>query len=693
MQRKRRDLQGLRAVAVVLVIANHLIGWPVGGFLGVDVFFVLSGFLITGVLLREQTTTGRISLAGFYRRRVRRIVPAAVVVLIATTLGSALLFTSQRALSVLHDAGFALVFTANWRFLALGTNYFTRSDPPSPLQHFWSLSVEEQFYLLWPILLIALVALAASRPRGVALTWLTVGGLVAASLVWAIVESSADPTAAYFDTLTRIWELGAGGLLALAAPRIRSIAAPVRTAMSYLGLLVVVVAAIATAPVGSIPAPFGLLPVAGTLLVIMAGIGAEPSRQFVLANPVSQYLGDISYSLYLWHFPVIVLLAAVVPATSASYIVFVLAASLLLASASYFIVENPLNSSPLFNRFADRTDRRTQLRAWRARFRPVVLRGGVAFLVLGLLFSAALGGYHALHRTAAPVVIRPAASVPPTKAGSLERALADQLTGALEAKKWPTLTPSSSAAAAAIPTEEKDGCQLTSISDPGSCAFGDPSKPAIVVVGDSLGVALLPTVRAAYGDRYFIRGITMSDCVLIDLKVNFDNAKLGDQCLATRAAAVQGIRQLHPVAVFVTENYQWLGRLTSGASGAAAQSEWRRAASSTAAQLGPLTTSLIFVTPPPGGVAIADCDTALSTPSACIYPIPAEWAEGAAAERAVAKGNVSVLNTVGWYCAPGGECPIFATGITIKRDGVHPTRQWSLHVAPLFAAATRQYLG
>lgn len=163
----RRDIQGLRAVAVLAVFLDHLAGWPRGGFVGVDIFFVISGFLITGLLLREYERTGSISFRSFYARRVKRILPASVLVLAVTTVLASLLFPLTRTLSTIGDALWALGFAGNWRFAVSGTDYFQEGTLPSPLQHYWSLGVEEQYYLLWPLLMVVVLASAAAlRTRG-----------------------------------------------------------------------------------------------------------------------------------------------------------------------------------------------------------------------------------------------------------------------------------------------------------------------------------------------------------------------------------------------------------------------------------------------------------------------------------------------------------------------------------------------
>ena len=160
---QRSDIQGLRMIAVLLVVLSHLFHWPQGGFIGVDVFFVISGFLITGSLLHTFEKTGRISFSNFYRRRVRRIVPAATLVLIATCVVASFVFTASRFRSTVLDAVAAFFFVSNWRYGVEGTDYFNASGPISALQHYWSLSVEEQFYFVWPAVIFAIGIAAAKR--------------------------------------------------------------------------------------------------------------------------------------------------------------------------------------------------------------------------------------------------------------------------------------------------------------------------------------------------------------------------------------------------------------------------------------------------------------------------------------------------------------------------------------------------
>ncbi|SDQ29039.1 acyltransferase family protein [Microbacterium sp. cf332] len=348
----RRDIQGLRALAVLAVIGAHAAGWPRGGFVGVDVFFVVSGFLITGALLREVEATGGIRLGAFAVRRARRILPLALVVLITTAGLAFAVFHRTRADQTLVDALWSAGLAANWRFAAVGTDYFHADDAVSPLQHFWSLAVEEQFYLVWPLVLLAVVSLlpaAARRGRRAAVAvGLLAAALVLASFAWALVQSADAAAPAYFSTFTRAWELGVGALLAAVAPILRRLPAAAGGILSWVGVAGLVAAfAVIDPEAPGFPAPWAALPVAATALVLAGGMSGDPRHRhlFPLTNPVSVAIGDVSYSLYLWHFPVVVFAAVLLPARDAT-VVLVLAVTAILAVASYHLVEQPFRFAP-----------------------------------------------------------------------------------------------------------------------------------------------------------------------------------------------------------------------------------------------------------------------------------------------------------------------------------------------------------
>ena len=340
----------MRAIAVLMVFGNHLFDWPPGGFVGVDVFFVLSGFFITGLLIRERTTKGKLSFQHFYVRRVKRILPSALLVLIATVIGSYLLFPAIRAKATLVDGLYAAVFAANFHFEAVGADYFQQTQPPSPLQHYWSLSIEEQFYFVWPALLVLIFALTRGLRRS-GKTWARQGGLfggmavvVAASFGWAMFLSATDPNSAYFSTFTRVWELGVGALVAIAGPWLANIPSAVRPGLAYLGVAGVAGSLFLIDSTVQFPAPWAGLPVLSTALVVASFHGAEVRGMFPLTNPIARYFGDTSYTLYLWHWPVITLLFAVIPKGSLFYAL-VLALALGLTAVTYHFYENPIRQS------------------------------------------------------------------------------------------------------------------------------------------------------------------------------------------------------------------------------------------------------------------------------------------------------------------------------------------------------------
>ena len=316
----RPDIQGLRAIAVSLVVVYHLYPSALpGGFAGVDVFFVISGFLITGHLWRTCRDTGRLSLADFWGRRARRLVPAAALVLAVTWgLSYWVLPSSQLAATAEQIRASALYFQ-NWQLASDAVNYLQQGSAPSSVQHFWSLSVEEQFYLAWPLLFLAALLIGrqwARRGRHVATsaqrTALThraaftlTAALVAASLAYSVYDTTANPAQAYFVTTTRMWELGAGGLLALLPAGVTERIGR-QGWLGWAGLAMIVGSQFILN--GSTPFPgwIALLPVGGTLALIAGGSSRARLSPWRLtsARPMT-FLGGISYSLYLWHWPLI----------------------------------------------------------------------------------------------------------------------------------------------------------------------------------------------------------------------------------------------------------------------------------------------------------------------------------------------------------------------------------------------------
>jgi peptidoglycan/LPS O-acetylase OafA/YrhL len=345
----RSEIQALRAVAVVAVVLYHL--WPnriPAGFVGVDVFFVISGFLITQHLFRELSETGTIRLARFYARRARRLLPASLVTLLATLVAGLAIVPHVAWDELARQVIASALYVQNWTLASDAVDYLAAESSPTAVQHFWSLAIEEQYYLIWPILLVVVAALLGStrrrRLRGLLLAALgTLGALsFGTSLVW----SALSPQSAYFATPTRIWEFAAGGLLAIAGAKALGPAAA--AVASWAGLALIVGSSFLIPQGTPFPGWVAVFPVAGTVLVILGGSGrppAGPGRLYDL-RPV-RFLGDISYGVYLWHWPLVVLLPQVIGPLTAPQKVLVLALSILLGYLSKILIEDPVRNSRL----------------------------------------------------------------------------------------------------------------------------------------------------------------------------------------------------------------------------------------------------------------------------------------------------------------------------------------------------------
>lgn len=338
----RSEIQALRAIAVAMVVVYHLGPDTLpGGYVGVDVFFVISGFLISRHLVTEADATGRVDLAAFWAGRVRRILPAALVTVVAVVVAASLILPRTAAAEVGRTSWWAALSAANWLFAARAVDYQAQTPDASPFEHFWSLGVEEQFYLVWPLLVLATAVLARRRARTTRFLVLVPFAVVLVlSLAFGVWFTATGSPAAYFVTPTRMWELAAGGVLAVLLGD-RQLRAPIAAVLQLAGLGVIAVAAVALDSRTAVPGVAALLPVLGA--VAFLGGGAVPGLSRVWALRPVRLLGDVSYSLYLWHWPVIVFVRDLTgePIEPAEALA-VAAGSLLVATASYLLVEQPM---------------------------------------------------------------------------------------------------------------------------------------------------------------------------------------------------------------------------------------------------------------------------------------------------------------------------------------------------------------
>ena len=356
--RFRPDVEALRALAITLVLLFHAgVTFVPGGFVGVDVFFVISGFLITGLLVRELEGSGRIRLRDFYARRVRRLIPAAVTVLafvaVVTVSFSPRGYRDEYGTDISSAAG----YWANWNFAARAVNYWGSQLAPSPVLHYWSLSVEEQFYVVWPVLL-AIVAVGVrwwSWRIGPAMA-IALGAVAVPSFVWNVMETASNQPFAFFDTGARIWELSLGGLVAIGAPLWSRLPRRVRMVGTVVGLSAVAAAALGVHEEMAWPGTLALLPTVGTALIIVSGsAGAHaPVMTGALWRPLV-WLGGMSYSLYLWHWPVLIAAREIWGPGTVTRGLAAVGVAFVLAWLTHRFIENPVRFSPRLTASAKRS--------------------------------------------------------------------------------------------------------------------------------------------------------------------------------------------------------------------------------------------------------------------------------------------------------------------------------------------------
>ncbi|ANS79769.1 O-antigen acetylase [Serinicoccus hydrothermalis] len=686
--RFRTDLEGLRALAVVLVLLDHVIGWPKGGFIGVDVFFVLSGFLITGLLLKEFERTGGISFRAFYARRVKRIFPMSMLVIAATAATSYLVFLGPRLNQIMMDAVYATFFSANWRFILVGQDYFAADRAVSPLQHYWSLAVEEQFYFVWPLLMLGALSLGGRRrsEMGRRRVFIVLSMVTAASLAWAMVETLQSPSTAYFSTFTRAWELGLGGLLAVAASRFRTRDPRVHLWASHLGLGIIIAAGLMLTPDWDFPGPWALLPVAGTLLIVASGIGApSDGLNSLLTNRPARYLGRISFSLYLWHWPVVVFLQPFIREGSLPYVLTALALSLVLASLSYHLVEDPIRRSAWLTPAARR---RIGNAARRRRFK-------IQTTVLAILFPLTGGAAYASVLHAWPDV------TPATSAATLDRpaeeheqaeeapqSIEQQISIALERTDWPQFAvPLENLEDSKAPEWTQDGCIDVSDADLERCTYEGPASKTAVVLGDSVAISWMAGIREALSDAdYEVVLITMGQCPAVAASVSDlgGAADFAGRCQTFQDWSNEKVDDYSPDLVVLSSAENSLGRLTSSATERGAVLEWRTATERTLKRLVAPERDVVVLAPPPEGVNLQGCVTRFNGPSSCTSTIGENWTLQSEAELGAAQATEGAryVSTRDWFCRSDGLCPAFVDDIPVRADGNHLTARYSEFLAP-----------
>lgn len=681
----RPDIQGLRAVAVVAVIVDHLFGWPKGGFVGVDVFFVISGFLITGLLVREWKRTGTIAFGAFYRRRIKRILPVSLLVIAATLLTAKFLFAAPRFSDTASDSLWATLFSANWRFLLQGSDYFQADGPISPLRHYWSLAVEEQFYFVWPwVLLAALVWLtrrgASQRVALRAAGWL-IAVLSLASFFWAMLETSSNPGAAYFSSFSRAWELGLGAMLAFAVPMLERMPDRLRPILANAGLLGIVVSIFVLSPDSAFPAPGALLPVLSTALLIGAGCGGSQKFLPVLTNPVSRYLGDISFSLYLWHFPVMIFLGVLLQPDSNFYFVMSLVVTLGLSVYSYRLVEDPIRKSSWLSSRPASGAIKTAGRS-RARRRSSIIRPIAGLAVFVVVAGGAVGLKVATTSSENPAPVSAArADFPPAPVdGPAGESLRKELQAAVPATAWPEFEPSLEK----LMSEDPHPDRVQNCGEPGNhtaeeCTFGPMgASRTAVLVGDSISQRwAFPLTRIYAENGWNIRIFGRPGCPFNDYPM-VKPAEEQAACVERKQQAIDFIAKTKPDLVIVGNTMVPERMSTTGKDATAA--DWQAGMESILGKI-PASDRRLVLSPPPFDKDVRECYSPVSGPGECLGSVAPLWYEVARADAAAAQATNSVyLDTRAMFCTADDACPAFAGGIPIKKDHTHFTLSYGYHL-------------
>jgi peptidoglycan/LPS O-acetylase OafA/YrhL len=562
----RPDIEGLRAIAVLAVVLFHAEMPGVGGgFVGVDVFFVISGFLITGLLWREASTSGTVRLRGFYGARARRLLPASAVVGVITMIGAALLLPPLQARSAFTDGIASALYVCNYWFIGQGVDYSAPYLPPSLFQHYWSLAVEEQFYLVWPALILGtawLIRRVRRRTRTEATSsqrpYLVILALVVAvSFALSLAATYWAPFVAFFSLPTRAWQLAIGGLVALTAGQWHRLSPRAAAVTGWVGLGVILLACVWLSTSTPYPGAAALLPTLGTALVIGAGCAtpAEGAGR-LLGLPPMRAIGRISYSWYLWHWPVLLLAPALLGhplGLPGRLIAALLSAGLAVLTMRF--LENPLRFAP-----------KIRNSAWRslglgAAATALAVCVGLVLLVI-VPTPVGRGPAATALKISAPT-LSPGASVEAYDA-AVQQVFAqvqNAVAASADLNAVPSnLSPPLGSAAAEIGTMFANGCMrnVWQVIQP-ECAMGDTaSATTVTVVGDSHATMWSPAFQELAAQRHWrLEMLTKAGCPLMDLPI--DNAQLHreyTECEQWRGQIVPMLRAEHPQLVVVS---MWRG--------------------------------------------------------------------------------------------------------------------------------------
>ena len=686
----RTDIQGLRAIAVSLVLIYHVAPHSLhGGFVGVDVFFVISGFLITAHLLQHAPSTGR-DLATFWSRRIRRLLPASLLVLATSLVATRLVAPETQWANTASQTRAAALYVVNWLLARDSVDYLAAENVATPVQHFWSLSVEEQFYFVWPIAILLMVLLAR-RMRWQLATAVGAGlaVVVVASLGYSIYDTATNPPEAYFVTPTRMWELGIGGLLALAtAPRVlgrgpepRRPAATLSMVLCLAGLAAIAFTAVTYSGKTPFPGWQALLPVVGTALVIAAyplPTGTATPGRLLALRPV-QWLGDVSYSVYLWHWPLVVL----VPYVTGHKInnldrVAIVALTLVLAGLTKKYVED-----------------RFRAPGWGKPLRKPYLMGLAGMVVVVTMAGAlTLEVEHRDSESQERLQSALSGNAPCLGAGALDKG-----------QKCPEV-PYSKILPAPVDAATDKSDAYADVSGSRDCFSSLPSYPQIrclrgnedskvriALVGNSHAGQWLPALETVAEKRdWRIETYLASRCALSDVPQTFDTTAHSEACQAWVRRTTERLARSKPDLVVMTNRISVPAVGQSFEDSAPAYEKGYESILRTLHDAG--VRVLVLRDTPAPAVPIPDCVAQKADDYAECDGTREEWLPDEPAEQAVESigaDDVRFLDLIDHIC-DGERCRAVTGGVITYFDGSHLTATYAHTLAPYLDAPIRRLL-
>jgi peptidoglycan/LPS O-acetylase OafA/YrhL len=671
---KNKEIQGLRAIAVLGVVLYHAnFKWIPGGYLGVDVFFVISGYLISQLIVKEIASTGKINLANFYARRIRRLLPAALLVIISTVAVGRHLISPLRFRDLGFDALSSIFYGANYRFYLSQIDYLNVGAKPSLFLHFWSLCVEEQFYLFWPILLF--IGWQFFKRFGVFLTLLVA---LVSSFYYSFTITNTNPIFAFYSLPSRVWEFALGALTFLVVSKISNIYRFIRFLFGWFGLSALIYSMLIIKDSQPFPGTVALIPTLATAGVIAASSKGKFFGSFVLTNPIFYGIGAVSYSLYLWHWPVYQLMGEVVGSNIAGINLMIYAAILVaLTFSTYFVIEKPIRN---YKRLARKASYGF---VW----------GGAVSLLAAII---ALNSVVNLVSITNPAIATASSQSQNNPVEVIPTPLPIQTTAESQIfdtiQNYPQATKTPIDISVLTKTFFDGECQAKNKdTEAKSCVYGNSNGLTnIILFGDSHATQWMPALnQIGLKNDFKITMFTKAGCPASDLYVLYEIAQ--DKLIKYPECAIWRKNVLAEINVMPEPDLIVLAASSKYNDGSDPKRNldfWVKGYKSTVLSLQKYSDKIIILndTPHPGIPEPLDClGKNLNVPSNCDLTFsqivtPLDRME--ALTQISSEYNIPIIDPISWLCKES-ICPIVLDGIVAYVDSSHLSAQMSERLAPL----------